>query len=77
MNPNEDKRAMQAANEYLLKHGLSLPDNVTYEYIIDGIYICVNDTPVLVIGLPPVSDYPVRGTEYTNQYLHRKETIAV
>ena len=72
MKPEEDPKAMKALNDYLFAQGLSLPDNATYEYIIDGIYVCVEDHPVLVIGLPPVSNYPVEKTEYTGKYIHMK-----
>ena len=77
LRPESDLKAMKAVSDYLLSHGLSLPEGVTYEYIIDGIYVCVEDYPVLVIGLPPVSNYPVDETEYTDKYLRVTCAIAV
>ena len=77
MNPKNDKKVIEAVNNYLLANDLILPNDVVYEYIIDGIYVCVKKQPVLIIGLPPVSDYSIEETEYTNTYLRVTNAIAV
>ena len=75
--PNENPLVMGAIHTYLKNNGLSLPDDVRYEYIIDGVYVLIDDKPVLRVGLPPVSNYPVRETEHTNRYLRGRKTVAV
>ena len=68
-NPADNPKLMKAVNDYLTSRGLVLPHNVRYGYMIDAAYVEVDDKTVLVIGLPPVSNFPVRETEYTNRYL--------
>ena len=75
--PEDDQRAMKAISDYLSIRGLYLPNNIKYEYVIDGIYALVDDCPVLMIGLPPVSNYPVEETEHTRKYLRTKLPIAI
>jgi len=74
-NPEENPKVTEAVNKYLSAKGLSLPDNAKYEYVIDGVYVCVDDYPVLVIGLPPVSDYPVHETKHTSTLLRAKKAV--
>ena len=67
-NPRENVKLMDALNMYLNLHSLSLPNNVDFEYVIDGVDILVDGNVVIMIGLPPVSDHIIETTEYTNQY---------
>jgi len=76
-NPEENPELMIAVNKYLIERGLTLPDNAKFGYMIDGVYVDVNDNTVLTIGLPPVSNYPVRETEHTSKYLRPHMAVAV
>ena len=64
-----DKDFQNAITSYARKHGLILPDNLTYEYGIDLFFVLVNNVPVLIVGQPPVSNYKVRETEHTRKLL--------
>ena len=66
-----------AIQTYLSEHGLFLSENVKYEPVIDGVHVLINNDVVLRIGLPPVSNYPVRETEYTDKYLREKNSVAI
>ena len=68
----EHKELQQALQTYLSKHNLMLSGSVVYESGIDCVYVIVQDNPVFIVGLPPVSNYPVRETEYTDKYLRAK-----
>jgi hypothetical protein len=77
---NEFKNDMALQNailNYTQKHGLLFPIDAIFEPSIDCVFVCVDDKPVLVVGLPPVSYYPVRETEFTDRYLRQREAIAV
>ena len=66
----QNNRGFQnAILSYVKKHGLILPDNLTYGGGIDFFDVRVNDIPVLVVSLPPVSNYNVRETEHTRKLL--------
>ncbi|MCL2044759.1 MAG: hypothetical protein FWG88_00040 [Oscillospiraceae bacterium] len=73
MNPKNDEKLINAIRMYISEHNLLLPDNAEYEYIIDGVWVLVDDEIVLTIGLPPVSNYSVHETEHTNKYLRVTE----
>jgi len=75
--PEDDQRAMKAISDYLSVRGLYFPDNVKFEYVIDGIYALIDDYPILMIGLPPVSNYPVEETEHARKYLRAKLPVAI
>ena len=75
--PEENPSLMKAVNNYLSANGLSLPDNAIFGYMIDGVYIDIDDNTVLTIGLPPVSNYLVRETEHTDRYLRAGNSIVV
>ena len=72
-----DKNIQGAISDYVKAHGLILPHEVVFEYVIDGVHLLIDDNVVLRIGLPPVSNYPVRETEHTRKYLRKREPIAV
>ena len=76
-NPEENPELMVAVNDYLVKKGLSLPDNAKFGYMIDGVYIDVEHNTVLIVGLPPVSNYEIEETEQTSKYLRPHMAIAV
>ena len=75
--PEEDMALQQAINGYLVKNGLSLIGDVTYDPCIDGVDVCVSGNPVLMIGLPPVSNYSIHETEYTNKFLRTRKVAVV
>jgi len=62
-----------AVNEFVEKRGLFLPDNVRYISGIDFAEARIDDDPVFWIGLPPVSNYPVRETKHTYKYLRPQQ----
>ena len=76
-DPKKDKNIQKSLNDYLLKRGLVLSDEAEYDPVIDGVHIIIDGNVVLRIGLPPVSNYPVRETEHTTKYLRKVEPIAV
>ena len=71
-----DKNVQEAIKSYADTHGLVLPNDVVFGYIIDGVHVYVDDHVVLRIGLPPVSNYPVRETEHTDKYLRARKSSA-
>ena len=68
-NWKDHKELQGALQAYLTEHDLTLPYNTRYESGIDCVAVIVQDDPVLIIGLPPVSNYHVRETEHTDKYL--------
>ena len=64
-----NKDLQNAVSSYAKKHGLILPDNLTYEYGIDLYFVLVADKPVFLVGQPPVSNYAIRETEHTRKLL--------
>ena len=68
-NPKTDKKLNAAILTYLYKNGLTMDNNAEYLPGIDHVCIRVDGKPVLRVGLPPVSNYSIRETEYTNKYL--------
>ena len=77
INWEDDKGFQKAIREYLSKNGLALSGDETYQSGIDCVGVFVDDRLVLSVGLPPVSNYPVRETEYTQRYLRAREKVAV
>ena len=67
----------KAVNEYTNKHGLSLPDTALYVPGIDFVSIEINGVSVLIINLPPVSNYSIDETEHTSRYLRSAKALAV
>jgi len=76
-NPKDDKELQQAIHNYARRHNLILDLNIEYKPVIDGVYLYVSNHVVLRVGLPPVSNYNIRETEYTDKYLRAKELVAV
>jgi len=72
-----DINLQNAIRQYAKKYNLLLPKNLRYFPSIDCVYVYLHDKPVLIISLPPVSNYIVDETEYTDKYLKQTETIAV
>ena len=71
-NPKEDMELQQAIKNYLADHDLYLDPQAEYKPVIDGVYICVSGHIVLMVGLPPVSNYSIDETEYTDKYMRKK-----
>ena len=63
------KDFQNAISDYAKEHDLVLPDDVTYSFGIDFFDVRVDDKPVLIVTLPPVSNYRVRETEHTREIL--------
>ena len=77
-NECKNNRLLQRAiREYTEKHGIVIPENIEYIPGIDSVSIYLGEDAVLIIGLPPVSGYPVYETEYTKKYLRPSKAIAV
>ena len=72
-----DTNIQKAISDYIEKHELTLPRRAVFEWGIDCVGVFVDTNLVLSVGLPPVSNYTVRETEHTRQYLRKKEPIAV
>ena len=64
-----NKDFQNAISNYAKAHNLVLPDNITYDGGIDFFDVRVDDKPVLIVCLPPVSNYNVRETEHTRKLL--------
>ena len=58
-----------AIQNYAKKHNLILPEKRYYEFGIDYFDVWVDGKQVLVVSLPPVSNYKVRETEHTRKLL--------
>ena len=71
-DPKKDKKLQNAVNVYLSENDLKLNDNAEYEAGIDFVSIEIEGVPVLEVNLPPVSNYLVQETEYTDKYLRNK-----
>jgi hypothetical protein len=74
--PEDDENVMKALNNYLSINGRILPNNAFLTWGIDFVGVRIDDYTVLRIGLPPVSNYPVRETEHTDKYLKKKALSA-
>ena len=73
----EHREMQHALYTYLLECNLTLSDNVSFESGIDCVFVLVDDDPVLIIGLPPVSNYTVRETAHTDKHLRPGKSVAV
>ena len=71
------KEFQQALQTYLKNNNLTLPSNIRYGSGIDLVSVDVDGKPVLIISLPPISNYPVKETKYTDMYLRTTDAIAV
>ena len=73
----QDKELQKAIQIYLSERGLVLSDDAVYVPGIDCVGVFIENNLVLSIGLPPVSNYPVRETKYTDKYLRTGKSVAV
>jgi hypothetical protein len=64
-NPKEDEKVTGAVRDYVDAHGFILPEDADFQPSIDCVMIFVDNKHALTVGLPPVSQYPVKETEYT------------
>jgi hypothetical protein len=69
------KELQAAVHEYVKRNNLHLARDAVYESSIDCVLVYVSNHPVLVVGLPPVSQYPVEETEYTDIYMREKRAV--
>jgi len=77
-SPKDNKRLMQAVNNYLLANNFLLPDNADFQYCIDGVLVFIDDKIVLSIGdRPDLPNYPINETEHTDKYLRLRMAVAV
>ena len=77
INWKEHKELQHALQRYLSENNLALSGEETYESSIDCVFVVINNDPVFIIGVPPVSYYPVQETEYTDKYLRPTKAVAV
>jgi len=71
IKPEENIQAMEALKNYLSEHHFSLPENASFVYGLDYVEIRIDKTPVLIVNLPPVSNYTIEMTEYTDEFLRK------
>lgn len=75
-NWKEHKELQRALQAYLHEKNLILNGEEVYQSGIDCVGIFIDNHIVLSIGLPPVSNYPVQETQYTDKYLRTINAIA-
>ena len=68
-NPKEDVKLQEAIKNYLIAHNYRSDVEMDYEAGIDFVQTQINEIPVLIIGLPPVSNYSIEETEHAKKYL--------
>jgi hypothetical protein len=69
----------QALKAHLLRRNMRLDADFVFEFGIDCVFVYVEDKPVFIVNLPPMSNYSVDETEYTDRYMwaEERELIAV
>ena len=67
----------EAIRDYTENRGLFLPEDARFSPGIDCVGVFIKGRLVLSVGLPPVSNYEIRETEYTDKYLRKRKPIAV
>ncbi|MCL2107852.1 MAG: hypothetical protein FWH20_00710 [Oscillospiraceae bacterium] len=67
--PENDLQVQKAVQNFMSENKYTFSRPVEYKPLIDGVDVCIDDLPVLMIGLPPVSDYSVMETKHTYKYL--------
>ena len=72
-NPREDKELQAAIEDYLVKHKYTLDRNFDYIAGIDYVSVELDGVSVLVVNLPPISDYVVEETEHTSIILAKND----
>ena len=70
-----NKEFQNAIVSYAKEHYLTIPEDVTYSFGIDFFDVRVDDKPVLIVCLPPVSNYKIYETEYTRKLLKSSHDI--
>ena len=68
------KELQHALRAHLSIRGFVLTGDETYSSGIDCVFVYIADDPVFIIGLPPVSDYPVKETKFTDRYFQVAKT---
>jgi len=64
----EHRELQHALQVYTAAHSIILTGNEEYESGIDCVIVYMEDDPVFIIGLPPVSNYHVKETDHTNNH---------
>ena len=75
--PKNDANLIKAVNKFLEKNGWVLPDYAVFEPIIDGVDIYIGNDLILMVGLPPVSNYSITKTEFAEKHLKVNDLAAV
>ena len=75
-HPKENKDLMNAVDKYIQDNGYCLDCRAEFQWGIDCVGVFVDGDIVLNIDLPPMSNYTVSETEYTNRYLCLGKTVA-
>ena len=76
-NPRDNKELMEAVHSYLKTNNLYLNEQAVFEWGIDCVCIFVDNREVLIVSLPPLSNYRIRETEYTDRYMRARQHAAV
>ena len=67
----------KAISDYSERQGLILPEDIRFSPGIDYVDVRFQDHSVLIVCLPPVSNYNIHETEYTDEYLRPQKVEAV
>jgi len=76
-DPKKDDHIQNAVKSFLRENNMILGEEAEYHPGIDYVSVKVNGDSVLIINLPPMSDYEVEETEHTDRYLRARELVAV
>ena len=74
---SKDENLQSSLLHYLAEKGIDLPSNVKFYPGIDFVGVYVHDLCVLMVSLPPISNYIVDETEHTDKYLRKPAQVAV
>ena len=70
-DPRENRELMSAVQDYINSNGLQLDSRARFGWGIDCVSVEVDNHVVLWISLPPLSNYGIHETEYTDKYLRK------
>ena len=68
-NPKDDINISNAVKNYVASNGLNLSDSATFHWGIDHVSVRIQEKRVLIVNLPPISNYEIDETEHTDMYL--------
>jgi len=77
---NDDAVIQSAIQSYLIENDLYFAGKMLFSPSIDSVCVYAdsyNNDPMLLICLPPISNYEIMETEHTRKYIHQRKSIAV